>query len=284
MIPTFNCAKYLRETLKSVLVQDPGPEFMQIEVVDDCSTKDDPLSVVTEIGGGRISFYRQSRNVGHTANFNTCIQRSRGELVHLLHGDDSVREDFYLNMCRPFDVHRELGAAFCRDIRMDESGRWLSVSSPLQPESGILNNWLETIALGQRLQAPAMVVRRTAYERLNGFDRRLFFYGEDWEMWVRIAAHYPVWYVMEPLAVYRIRDTSLSGQSLRTGQNGYDYRKAIEINQAYFPSIRASEISQKARENFALACLRRAHRLFKAGEQKAAFAQLREAIRSRWSL
>ena len=34
MIPTFNSAKYLRETLGSVLAQDPGPERMQIEVVD----------------------------------------------------------------------------------------------------------------------------------------------------------------------------------------------------------------------------------------------------------
>jgi glycosyltransferase involved in cell wall biosynthesis len=31
MIPTFNSAKYLRETLGSVLAQDPGPERMQIE-------------------------------------------------------------------------------------------------------------------------------------------------------------------------------------------------------------------------------------------------------------
>ena len=46
MIPTFNCAKYLRQTLESVLVQDPGTEQMQIEVVDDCSTKDDPEAVV----------------------------------------------------------------------------------------------------------------------------------------------------------------------------------------------------------------------------------------------
>ena len=37
MIPTFNCAKYLRETSESVLVRDPGPE----QVADACSHKDD---------------------------------------------------------------------------------------------------------------------------------------------------------------------------------------------------------------------------------------------------
>ncbi|MEQ9234992.1 MAG: glycosyltransferase [Coleofasciculus sp. E2-BRE-01] len=38
MIPTYNCAQYLRETLANVLAQDPGSEVMQIEVIDDHST------------------------------------------------------------------------------------------------------------------------------------------------------------------------------------------------------------------------------------------------------
>jgi cellulose synthase/poly-beta-1,6-N-acetylglucosamine synthase-like glycosyltransferase len=39
MVPIYNCPPhYLRETLKSVLRQDPGPAEMQIEVIDNCST------------------------------------------------------------------------------------------------------------------------------------------------------------------------------------------------------------------------------------------------------
>lgn len=284
MIPTYNCARYLRETLASVLAQDPGPEAMHIEVVDDCSTQDDPAAVVAELGCGRVGFYRQPHNVGHTANFNTCLQRARGRLIHLLHGDDCVRSGFYRKMQRPLEECPDIGAAFCRYISMDEQGHWHAISQLLQPESGVLSNWLERIALGQRLQTPSMVVRREVYERLGGFDRRLFSYGEDWEMWVRIAAHYPVWYEVEPLALYRIRSTSLSGRSVRTGENGRDLRRAIELNQAYLPDTRAREISQRARENFALACLRRAHRLLYAGERQAALAQLREAVKSRRSL
>ncbi|HEV2736566.1 MAG TPA: glycosyltransferase, partial [Longimicrobiaceae bacterium] len=78
MVPTYDCAAYLRRALESVLAQDPGPGAMQIEVVDDRSTRDDPEAVVREVGGGRVAFYRQARNVGHVGNFETCLLRSRG--------------------------------------------------------------------------------------------------------------------------------------------------------------------------------------------------------------
>src|SRR5690242_19953848 len=94
MIPTFNNAGHLRAALRSVLAQDAGPEVMQIEVVDDASD-DDTSKVVQETGQGRVSYYRQDRNVGHIANFQSCLRRSTGRLVHLLHGDDAVLPGFY---------------------------------------------------------------------------------------------------------------------------------------------------------------------------------------------
>jgi glycosyltransferase involved in cell wall biosynthesis len=72
MIPTYNCAHYLRETLASVLAQDLGPEKMQIEVVDDCSTLDNPAAVVKELGRGRVEFYRQPKNQGYIRSKHAC--------------------------------------------------------------------------------------------------------------------------------------------------------------------------------------------------------------------
>ena len=54
VIPTYNCANYLKETLASVLAQDPGEAIMEIIVVDDYSTKDDPEAIVKEYGQGRV--------------------------------------------------------------------------------------------------------------------------------------------------------------------------------------------------------------------------------------
>ncbi|KOP22768.1 family 2 glycosyl transferase [Hapalosiphon sp. MRB220] len=251
MIPTYNCANYLRETLASVLAQDPGSDVMQIEVVDDHSTQDDPEAVVKELGRGRVSFYRQPENVGAIRNFNTCLQRSQGKLVHLLHGDDCVQDGFYRKLQRGFENNPEIGAAFCRHIHIDEQGHHTWTSWLEQPESGVLNNWLERIAVQQRIQPPSIVVRRSVYEKLGGFDSRICCCAEDWEMWVRIAAHYPVWYEVESLALYRIQSKSLTGKCARTGQNIRDLRKIIDFSQSYLPQPIYSQLANQARENFA---------------------------------
>jgi hypothetical protein len=278
MIPTYHCAHYLRETLAHVLAQDPGPEAMQIEVVDDHSTADDPESVVREVGS-RVAFFRQERNVGHSRNFDTCLRHARGHLVHLLHGDDYVLDGFYRVMERPFAEHPGIGAAFSRYTVVDEHGRRLLDSAPIERESGVLQGWLERIAGGQQLQPPAMVVRRSVYERLGGFDSRIRTYGEDWEMWVRIAASYPVWHQAEVLAAYRVQTGSLTARATRTGQNLRDLAMVIETNARVLPSDRAAQVSRVARRANALGAIRRARRLLgRSGDVQAALTQLRGAL------
>jgi len=282
MIPTYNCARYLRETLSSVLAQDPGPEIMQIEVVDDCSS-DAPGLVVSELGGDRVGLFQQQQNVGHTNNFATCLKRSRGRLVHLLHGDDYVRDGFYRKMQQAFEQRPDIGAAFCRQIFMDKQGHWQTISSLEQAESGILDNWLERLASEQRIMTPSVVVRRDVYEQLGGFDQRLVC-SEDWEMWVRIAAQYPIWYEVEPLAVYRMHDVSNTGRHIRTGEDMRYTRAAIEIFTSYLPHNAAGEIVRRARETYAISALDTAYAMFTKHDSVAVRAQLREALRLSRSL
>jgi GT2 family glycosyltransferase len=278
MIPSFNRASYVGATIESVLAQDPGPELMQIEVVDDCSG-DDVEQVVAEVGRGRVDFFRQPENVGSARNFATCLRRARGELVHLLHSDDAVLPDFYETLQRPFDALPELGAAFCRYRVIDAQGNRLQLGDQEQQQPGVLEGWLTKIALGQRLQTPCMVVRRSVYEDLGGFDERLS-YCEDWEMWVRIAAHYPVWYEPEPLALYRIHSTSISGASLRTGANVADLRIAIRLHRPLLPPAREREITAAALEETATTALRRGGRALGTGDARAFWAQAREAFKT----
>lgn len=278
MIPTYNCAHYLRETLERVLAQDPGSEIMQIEVVDDCSTKDDPEAVVEELGKGRVQFFRQEKNVGSLKNFETCLKRSQGVLVHQLHGDDRVVPGFYSKMQELFERYPEIGAAFCRHIFINSQGEYVSTSPLEVEESGILDNWLYRIAQRNRIQTPSIVVKRAVYEDLGAF--RSVHYGEDWEMWVRLASKYPVAFETTPLAEYRKHTTSISGTYIQTAQNIRDIQLVIKIINEYLPEDRKKELKSFASKHYAKQAFKMAKYLKKEfGDDSGAKAQLKEALK-----
>ncbi len=282
MIPTFNCARYLSDALRSVLIQDLGPGVMQIEVVDDHSN-DNPEEIVKGLGGTRVGFFRQEFNVGHVKNFESCLGRSKGHLIHLLHGDDYVREGFYQKLQNAFEQQPEIGAAFCRQIFMDEHGHWQSISQLEQAKSGVLNNWLEYLALEQRIMTPSIVVRREVYEKLGGFDRRLSC-SEDWEMWVRIAAHYPIWYETEPLAVYRMHSKSNTGRHYHTGEEIRYTREAITMIKSYLPHQIADGVWKRATQTYAISALDKASSLLAHLELRVLWIQIKEAFKLNSSL
>ncbi|MBW4632569.1 MAG: glycosyltransferase [Iphinoe sp. HA4291-MV1] len=281
MIPTYNCAGYLRETLASVLAQDPGPDVMQIAVVDNCSTEDDPAAIVEELGMGRVEFYQQPMNVGSLKNFQTCFELSRGHLIHLLHSDDCVREGFYQKMAQPFNEHPEIGAAFCRSIYINARSNWQGLSSMELPESGILpSDWITRIAELCCISVPAVaVVRREVYEKLGGWDRRCGLSG-DWEMWVRIFANYPMWFEAEPLAMWRSHTMSNNVVHAKSSTFIQENFNTVEIIfQSYIPNGMKSKSCKLAKQNCAFLALQSAESLFAEDEISRAIAQIQSALK-----
>jgi glycosyltransferase involved in cell wall biosynthesis len=277
MIPTYNSAPYLRETLASVLAQDPGPEQMQIEVIDDCST-DEPRAIVEELARGRIGFYRQAENVGHVRNFNTCIDRARGHLVHILHGDDTVRDGFYKTMQQPFHDHPDIGAAFCRHVYIDEQGSDIAVARAHQSGSGVFPDAAFRMISEVGIQPPAVVVRRSTYEEVGGFDSRFALALEDLEMWVRIATSSAIWYETEPLACYRERPGSIVSGSARSGAVMKDYRATVDLVLEHLDGDRRRCARERALRRGAEWALLEARQLAVSGDRSGALSQIREAL------
>lgn len=278
MIPAYNCSVFLPDAIESVLKQDPGEEQMQIEVIDDCSTDADVKKLVEDIGQGRVIYYKQPENVGSLRNFETCLNRSRGKYVHLLHGDDFVLDGFYKKIESLFERFPEAGAAFTNFSYVDEHGTKLPMSnSKLLDESGIIEDFLYKIAKQQLLQPPAIVVKREVYEKLGSFFAAHF--GEDWEMWSRIASHYPIAYSPERLAMYRVSNSSsISHKSFITGQNIKDIIKIINIIQQYIPIERRKEIKNFALTYYSIYSVKVANSLL-LHNKKAAFIQARGAFK-----
>jgi glycosyltransferase involved in cell wall biosynthesis len=277
MIPVYNCSQYLLKCIRSVLLQDPGPQKMQIEVVDDCSTDADIGALVQEIGKGRVGYFRKEQNMGSIRNFETCINRARGHLVHILHGDDHVKDGFYKEIERLYKAFPGIGAAFTDYYYIDAGGKPMYADEKLLKKPGILEDWLYYIAAKQRIQPPAMVVRRTTYEQLGGFYAVK--YGEDWEMWARIASRFDVAHSPKQLACYRVHNNNITGSSLATGQNIKDIHKVMSIIQNYLPHDKKKEVLVKAKKNFAEYSAWMAHALYHYyREDRGAIKQVNGAL------
>jgi glycosyltransferase involved in cell wall biosynthesis len=277
MIPTYNCAEYLQETLVSVLSHDPGPELMQIEVIDDASTDADVETLINNFFKGRVKYFRQPFNVGSLRNFETCLNRSKGKWIHLLHGDDYVKPDFYNEIRYLFDSYPEVGAAFTNHLTInpngDEEGRMRELSDgPM-----IIDDFLERIAKVNFIQPPAMVVKREVYEQLGGYFG--VHYGEDWEMWARIGSRYKVAYSPKRLATYRSHANNISDLSHSSSQSVIDINKVINTIENYLPEGKKNKLKNVALKNFSIFFSHIAHQLYnKHSENKPAIRMGKKAI------
>jgi Glycosyl transferase family 2 len=216
MIPTYNPTEHLRETLlaaREAIAALAGR--VQLEIVDDASPAVDVKEMLRTWGLGPVPVHRRSVNGGLGACWNTCVERARGELVHILHQDDLVRPTFYERMGQLAVREPAAGMLFCRTEFLDEHGSRLAEIEP--DGEGRLDDWLTRISAGQRIQCPTVVVRRETYRRLGFFEPSLR-YVIDWEMWVRIAASSEVAYLPEPLAVYRVHS---SAETQRVKADGF---------------------------------------------------------------
>lgn len=280
MIPVYNCADFLPATLRSLLIQAPGEDRMQIEVVDDASTDADVAKIVREMGGGRVKYFRQPHNKGSLHNFQTCIERSRGQWIHILHGDDRVRTGFYSSFEKFFDQYQTVGAAFCRYAYIDDRGSFMYCQPAEMDYEGVLDNWITKLGERQRIQYVSMVVNRAVYETLGSFYG--VEYGEDWEMWMRIANRYQIGYIPTVLAEYRKHFRSISGRSFVTGQNMKDLGLVMQQIQSYLPEAERKEIFERSRKFYAHYAMKTANHLWKNLKHKqGAENQVIEAWRMR---
>jgi hypothetical protein len=226
MIPTYRPTEHLREAVESALESlSVCRSPFQLAVVDDASPDVDISRMLSDWGLQGIEVHRRESNGGLGVCWNSCIERARGSLIHLLHQDDAVRPTFHVRMTQMSRQFESAGMIFCRTEFVRGSTARLE---PLeQLEEGPIPGWLEKICEKQRLHCPSVVVRRETYQKVGNFDASLR-YIIDWEMWVRIAAHFQVAYLPEPLARYRDHRSSESGRLKAKGIITTDLAQGVQ--------------------------------------------------------
>ncbi len=275
VVPSYNCARYLPATLGGVIAQRPA-RLAELEVVDDRST-DDTTVVVKEYADAGVRLHVNDENQGPVGNFNACLRRASGELVHLLHADDEVRPGFYARMESAFG-HDGVVAAVCRAEYVDEAGAPLERTRAEQDQSGIWRNARDVLTVSNRVRPAAIVVRRDAYEALGGFRVDLP-HAADWEMWTRLAYAGDIWFENAVLARHRVHSASDTAGRVASAANIAERAETIRLIAALYPGRHTQRLARQAMGYTVLFAGRTAIRLARRRAWSPARAQALAALR-----
>lgn len=207
VIPTYNQADFLREALRSVVVQDYGN--WHVTVVNNLST-DHTRTVVHEFADQRIEIVDFANHGVIAASRNLALLKATSKYVAFLDSDDWWHPQ-KLSRCvarleegADLVCHAEEWKApgFSRVVRYGPQRR-------LEYQSLLLG--------GNCLSTSAVVGRTDMFKAVDGFSERPdFITAEDYDLWLRLACQaYRFDLIDDVLGTFRIHSASASSSIVR---------------------------------------------------------------------
>lgn len=212
ILTSYNHAKYLRESIESVLNQT----YKDFELIiwDDAST-DDSWNIISEYTDERIRVFRNETNQFWTYFRKAISEVAQGKYVAMHHSDDIWETDKLEKQVAFLDGHPEIGAVFSNAFIIGEN------SAPFEDAShfshGIFDQpnrtrheWLNRFFYhGNALCHPSVLIRKMCYEDC-GMYRYGFAQANDLDMWVRLCLKYDIHVLSEKLVRFRVRANEMN--------------------------------------------------------------------------
>jgi glycosyltransferase involved in cell wall biosynthesis len=203
IIPTYNRASYIQKALDSVFKQTYRD--FEVIVIDDGSS--DNTKEVLQKYGNRIRYsYQDNHGISHARN--TGIRNSKGDYIAFLDSDDYWLPEKLNRQIELFHTNPEYGmvASCCASIRLD--GSYRDKNRP--GKSGWI---LKDLFQANFIRTSSAVIKKDCFDRVGVFDEQLK-ECEEYDLWLRIAAQFPIGFINESLAVYVDNPDGVSTDSL----------------------------------------------------------------------
>jgi hypothetical protein len=168
-------------------------------------------------------------------NWNSCIQRAKGYLIHILHDDDYVADGYYTEIEYLSQKYPDAGLYATRNVFVDDESIITAVSDRIR-ELEKPTKVIESFLYQTPIQCAAVTVRRAAYEAVGGFRPDMGFVI-DCEMWARITGFHGAVVSTKVLAAYRIYGDTETHRVMRTAEGIKDICRLNELFAERYPSF-----------------------------------------------
>ena len=191
--PSFNQARYLESTIRSVLDQDyPAIEYI---IVDGGST-DGSLEIIQRFSD-RLAWWVSEKDRGQTDAINKGFVRVKGEILAWLNSDDTYQPHAIKEAVNFLRERSEVGLVYGDANFIDENGRVIGRFPAAQTDYRRLRQGYVHIP------QQASFWRADLWRKVGPLDPS-FYFAMDYDLWVRLAALAPVQYTPRLWANFRL--------------------------------------------------------------------------------
>lgn len=199
--PTYNCARYIKETIHSVLNQTY--RNWELIIVDDAS-KDNTEEIVKEFQDERIIYIKLSQNSGAAVARNRGIKEARGKFIAFLDSDDLWKKEKLEKQVK-FMKDNNYHFSYTNYVEIDEDDKLLGrkITGPKKiTKTGMFNYcWPGCLTVIYDAEYVGLI-------QIEDIKK-----NNDYAMWLKICKKVDCYLLNEDLAMYRRRLGSISNHN-----------------------------------------------------------------------
>jgi glycosyltransferase involved in cell wall biosynthesis len=228
--PSLDQARFLEETIRSVLDQDyPALEYI---VVDGGST-DGSVEIIRRYED-RLAWWTSEPDDGQASALNRGFARARGEYLTWLSSDDTYLPGAISRLVEELERNPDAVLVYGDAYTTDERSERLELLTMPPPDFAAMARRCECFVV-----QPASLFRRSAWELAGPFRERYWLF--DLEFFLKASAHGRGLQVREPLATYRLHADSKSiGADLRKARSYAEFGDDVLARDSLPPALRAA--------------------------------------------
>lgn len=166
VLPVRNGLPYLADAVSSILTQT----YADLElVVSDNNSTDGTDRLLASLADPRLRVVRPPRPLSVADSHRFAIEQTSGELVGMMGADDIAEPDKIAKQVAILDADPTLVLVGCWCMMIDRNGRTIGMIRPPSSPEGIQRE----IIRRNPFIAPALLLRRAAYDAVGGIDEEL---------------------------------------------------------------------------------------------------------------